>query len=85
MSFCSFPNLGILHVTKKNVSKILEERMVEAYRMGYNYGVFIHPDIDNLQGEVRMPREVTGRCVCLKCARERDVYSNGHSDHLLRL
>ncbi|XP_051513577.1 nuclear factor NF-kappa-B p105 subunit-like isoform X3 [Myxocyprinus asiaticus] len=58
-SSISFPNLGILHVTKKNVSKVLEERMIEAYRMGYNYGVFIHPDIDALQGEVRMPRELT--------------------------
>ncbi|XP_056626427.1 nuclear factor NF-kappa-B p105 subunit isoform X1 [Triplophysa dalaica] len=55
----SFPNLGILHVTKKNVTKILEERMIEAYRMGYNYGVFIHSEIDTLQGEVRMPRELT--------------------------
>lgn len=57
----SFPNLGILHVTKKNVSKILEERMIEAYRMGYNCGIYIHPEIDALQGEVRMPRELTGR------------------------
>lgn len=58
--FHSFPNLGILHVTKKNVSKVLEERMIEAYRMGYNYGISIHPEIDALQGEVRMPRELTG-------------------------
>ncbi|XP_051506520.1 nuclear factor NF-kappa-B p105 subunit-like isoform X2 [Myxocyprinus asiaticus] len=57
-SCISFPNLGILHVTKKNVSKVLEERMIEAFRMGYNYGVFIHPDIDTLQGEVRMPRDL---------------------------
>ncbi|XP_052005863.1 nuclear factor NF-kappa-B p105 subunit isoform X1 [Xyrauchen texanus] len=57
-SSISFPNLGILHVTKKNVTKVLEERMIEAFRMGYNYGVFIHPDIDALQGEVRMPREL---------------------------
>ncbi|XP_073778436.1 nuclear factor NF-kappa-B p105 subunit isoform X3 [Danio rerio] len=57
-SSISFPNLGILHVTKKNVSKVLEERMMEAYRMGYNYGIFIHPEIDALQGEVRMPREL---------------------------
>lgn len=67
--FYSFPNLGILHVTKKNVSKVLEERMIEAYRMGYNYGISIHPEIDVLQGEVRVPRELTGRrsvfmCVC---------------------
>uniref|UniRef100_A0A672P788 Nuclear factor kappa B subunit 1 n=1 Tax=Sinocyclocheilus grahami TaxID=75366 RepID=A0A672P788_SINGR len=64
-SSISFPNLGILHVTKKNVSKVLEERMIEAYRMGYNYGIFINPEIDVLQGEVRMPRELTGRSVNL--------------------
>ncbi|XP_026136135.1 nuclear factor NF-kappa-B p105 subunit-like isoform X1 [Carassius auratus] len=58
-SSISFPNLGILHVTKKHVSKVLEERMIEAYRMGYNYGISIHPDIDALQGEVRVPRELT--------------------------
>ncbi len=65
----SFPNLGILHVTKKNVSKVLEERMIEAFRMGYNCGIYIHPEIDALQGEVRMPRELTGRrsvYFCLK-------------------
>lgn len=58
-SSISFPNLGILHVTKKNVSKVLEERMIEAFRMGYNCGIYIHPEIDALQGEVRMPRELT--------------------------
>ncbi|XP_048826185.1 nuclear factor NF-kappa-B p105 subunit-like isoform X1 [Brienomyrus brachyistius] len=58
-SSISFPNLGILHVTKKNVQKKLEERMTEAYRMGYNFGVFIHPEIDAIQGEVRVPRELT--------------------------
>uniref|UniRef100_A0A672GL48 Nuclear factor of kappa light polypeptide gene enhancer in B-cells 1 n=1 Tax=Salarias fasciatus TaxID=181472 RepID=A0A672GL48_SALFA len=55
----SFPNLGILHVTKKNVAKTLEERMVEAFRMGYNCGVSIHPEIDTQQGEVRVPRELS--------------------------
>ncbi|XP_056294904.1 nuclear factor NF-kappa-B p105 subunit isoform X3 [Pseudoliparis swirei] len=55
----SFPNLGILHVTKKNVSKTLEERMVEAVRLGHSGGVRIHPDIDALQGEVRAPRDLT--------------------------
>ncbi|XP_044062025.1 nuclear factor NF-kappa-B p105 subunit isoform X4 [Siniperca chuatsi] len=55
----SFPNLGILHVTKKNVAKTLEERMIEAYRMGYNCGVSIHPEIDAVQGEVRVPRDLT--------------------------
>ncbi len=66
--FYSFPNLGILHVTKKNVSKVLEERMIEAFRMGYNCGIFIHPEIDTLQGEVRMPRELTGRRSVFMCA-----------------
>uniref|UniRef100_A0A7N6FFD9 RHD domain-containing protein n=1 Tax=Anabas testudineus TaxID=64144 RepID=A0A7N6FFD9_ANATE len=47
-SIISFPNLGILHVTKKNVTKTLEERMIEAFRMGYNCGVSIHPEIDAL-------------------------------------
>ncbi|TKS65039.1 NF-kappa-B p105 subunit Nuclear factor of kappa light polypeptide gene enhancer in B-cells 1 Nuclear factor [Collichthys lucidus] len=55
----SFPNLGILHVTKKNVAKTLEERMIEAYKMGYNCGVCIHPEIDALQGEVRLPRDLS--------------------------
>uniref|UniRef100_A0A8C3A7F0 Nuclear factor kappa B subunit 1 n=1 Tax=Cyclopterus lumpus TaxID=8103 RepID=A0A8C3A7F0_CYCLU len=55
----SFPNLGILHVTKKNVAKTLEERMVEAFRLGYSCGVCIHPDIDALQGEVRVPRDLS--------------------------
>uniref|UniRef100_A0AAY4E3M3 RHD domain-containing protein n=1 Tax=Denticeps clupeoides TaxID=299321 RepID=A0AAY4E3M3_9TELE len=60
-SIISFPNLGILHVTKKNVSKTLEERMTEAYRMGYNNGVVIHPEIDACQGEGRFPRELKGQ------------------------
>nr|XP_046261238.1 nuclear factor NF-kappa-B p105 subunit isoform X2 [Scatophagus argus] len=55
----SFPNLGILHVTKKNVAKTLEERMIEAFRMGYNCGVMIHPEIDAQQGEVRFPRDIS--------------------------
>uniref|UniRef100_A0A8C7SLE3 RHD domain-containing protein n=1 Tax=Oncorhynchus mykiss TaxID=8022 RepID=A0A8C7SLE3_ONCMY len=55
----SFPNLGILHVTKKNVSKTLEDRMSEAYRMGYNCGIVIHPEMDAFQGEFRIPRELT--------------------------
>lgn len=64
----SFPNLGILHVTKKNVAKTLEERMVEAVRMGYNCGVHIHPDIDALQGEVRVPRELTDQQRSVICS-----------------
>uniref|UniRef100_A0A4W5PAP8 Nuclear factor kappa B subunit 1 n=1 Tax=Hucho hucho TaxID=62062 RepID=A0A4W5PAP8_9TELE len=58
-SSISFPNLGILHVTKKNVSKTLEDRMTEAYRMGYNCGIVIHPEMDAFQGEFRIPRELT--------------------------
>uniref|UniRef100_A0A3Q4AM93 RHD domain-containing protein n=1 Tax=Mola mola TaxID=94237 RepID=A0A3Q4AM93_MOLML len=64
-SIISFPNLGILHVTKKNVTKTLEERMMEAFRMGHNCGVSIHPEIDAQQGEVRIPRDLTGQCRCL--------------------
>lgn len=57
-------------MTKKNVTKTLEERMTEAYRMGHNYGVSIHPEIDGQQGEVRVPRELSGQstrrvCVCV--------------------
>uniref|UniRef100_A0A8B9KDR2 Nuclear factor of kappa light polypeptide gene enhancer in B-cells 1 n=1 Tax=Astyanax mexicanus TaxID=7994 RepID=A0A8B9KDR2_ASTMX len=58
-SCISFPNLGILHVTKKNVTKTLEDRMSEAFRMAYNCGVVIHPEIDSLQGETRIPRDLT--------------------------
>uniref|UniRef100_A0AAQ5X788 RHD domain-containing protein n=1 Tax=Amphiprion ocellaris TaxID=80972 RepID=A0AAQ5X788_AMPOC len=73
-SSISFPNLGILHVTKKNVAKTLEERMVEAFRMGHNCGVSIHPEIDALRGEVRVPRElsVIGSAASLQ-AKEMDL------------
>ncbi|XP_011491123.1 nuclear factor NF-kappa-B p105 subunit isoform X2 [Oryzias latipes] len=66
----SFPNLGILHVTKKNVAKTLEERMIEAFRMGYNCSISIHPEIDAVQGEVRVPRELSDhqRCVISSAA-----------------
>ncbi|XP_037635718.1 nuclear factor NF-kappa-B p105 subunit isoform X2 [Sebastes umbrosus] len=67
----SFPNLGILHVTKKNVAKTLEERMIEAFRLGYNCGVSIHPEVDALQGEVRVPRDLTDH--------QRSVISNAAS------
>lgn len=44
--------------------------MSEAYRLGYNYGVVIHPEIDSFQGETRLPRDLTGNCesVCV-CVR----------------
>lgn len=48
-------------MTKKNVTKTLEERMIEAFRLGHNYGVSIHPEIDGQQGEVRVPRELSGQ------------------------
>uniref|UniRef100_A0A674BSW6 Nuclear factor of kappa light polypeptide gene enhancer in B-cells 1 n=1 Tax=Salmo trutta TaxID=8032 RepID=A0A674BSW6_SALTR len=69
----SFPNLGILHVTKKNVSKTLEDRMTEAYRMGYNCGIVIHPEIDTIQGEVRIPRESMICSAATKQAKEMDL------------
>ncbi|XP_069782175.1 nuclear factor NF-kappa-B p105 subunit-like [Narcine bancroftii] len=43
----TFPNLGILHVTKKNVASTLEQRMRQAYLMGYNNGVLIHPELNH--------------------------------------
>ncbi|XP_061542453.1 nuclear factor NF-kappa-B p105 subunit isoform X2 [Phycodurus eques] len=55
----AFPNLGIQHVTKKNVAKTLEERMAEAVRMGYNFGAAVHPDLDRPRGETRVPRQLT--------------------------
>ncbi|XP_061644076.1 nuclear factor NF-kappa-B p105 subunit isoform X2 [Phyllopteryx taeniolatus] len=55
----AFPNLGIQHVTKKNVAKTLEERMGEAVRMGYNFGAAVHPDLDRPRGETRAPRQLT--------------------------
>lgn len=40
--------------------------MVEAFRMGYNCGVCIHPEIDVLLGEVRVPRDLSGQS-CSVC------------------
>ncbi len=45
--------------------------------MGYNCGIYIHPEIDALQGEVRMPRELTGRrsvYFCLKFTQSNVIY-----------
>lgn len=53
-------------MTKKNVAKTLEERMTEAFRMGHNGGVSIHPEIDGVQGEVRVPRDLSGQS-CSVC------------------
>ncbi|KAM4708392.1 nuclear factor NF-kappa-B p105 subunit [Discoglossus pictus] len=42
-----FPNLGILHVTKKKVIEVLEARMTDAFRRGYNAGVLVHHELSN--------------------------------------
>ncbi|XP_073457744.1 nuclear factor NF-kappa-B p105 subunit isoform X3 [Aquarana catesbeiana] len=41
-----FPNLGILHVTKKKVIEILEMRMIDAFKKGYNAGLLVHPELN---------------------------------------
>ncbi|KAM9330490.1 nuclear factor NF-kappa-B p105 subunit [Gastrophryne carolinensis] len=41
-----FPNLGILHVTKKKVIEVLEARMIDAFRKGYNAGLLVHPELN---------------------------------------
>ncbi|KAM4050081.1 nuclear factor NF-kappa-B p105 subunit isoform 2-T2 [Anomaloglossus baeobatrachus] len=41
-----FPNLGILHVTKKKVIEILETRMVDAFKKGYNAGLLVHSELN---------------------------------------
>lgn len=40
-----FPNLGILHVTKKKVIEILEARMLDAFKKGYNAGLLVHSEL----------------------------------------
>ncbi|XP_075716736.1 nuclear factor NF-kappa-B p105 subunit [Rhinoderma darwinii] len=40
-----FPNLGILHVTKKKVIEILETRMLDAFKKGYNAGLLVHSEL----------------------------------------
>ncbi|XP_044284767.1 nuclear factor NF-kappa-B p105 subunit isoform X4 [Varanus komodoensis] len=46
-----FPNLGILHVTKKKVLETLETRMIDACKKGYNPGLLVHPDLNYIQVE----------------------------------
>ncbi|XP_032876238.1 nuclear factor NF-kappa-B p105 subunit isoform X1 [Amblyraja radiata] len=55
----TFPSLGILHVTKKNVASTLEQRMSQALLQGYNAGVLIHPDLDVLHADTCPPAELT--------------------------
>ncbi|KAM8939419.1 nuclear factor NF-kappa-B p105 subunit [Pelodytes ibericus] len=41
-----FANLGILHVTKKKVNEILETRMIDAFKKGYNADLLVHPEFN---------------------------------------
>ncbi|XP_075057154.1 nuclear factor NF-kappa-B p105 subunit isoform X2 [Mixophyes fleayi] len=41
-----FPNLGILHVTKKKVIEILEARMMDAFKKGYNANLLVHTELN---------------------------------------
>ncbi|XP_053317513.1 nuclear factor NF-kappa-B p105 subunit isoform X2 [Spea bombifrons] len=45
-SVVGFANLGILHVTKKKVNEILETRMLDAFKKGYNGEVLVHPELN---------------------------------------
>ncbi|KAJ7327088.1 hypothetical protein JRQ81_016847 [Phrynocephalus forsythii] len=56
-----FPNLGILHVTKKRVLDTLEARMIDACKKGYNPGFLIHPDLNYIQAEGGGERHLTER------------------------
>ncbi|XP_037118525.1 nuclear factor NF-kappa-B p105 subunit [Syngnathus acus] len=73
----TFPNLGIQHVTKKNVAKTLEERMCEAVRMGYNFGVSIHPEVDTPRADINVPRQLSEQqrgAICgASCAQAKEM------------
>ncbi|XP_074849604.1 nuclear factor NF-kappa-B p105 subunit [Carettochelys insculpta] len=56
-----FPNLGILHVTKKKVFETLEARMVDACKKGYNPGLLVHPELSYIQAEGGGERQLTER------------------------
>uniref|UniRef100_A0A8C8R9X2 Nuclear factor NF-kappa-B p105 subunit n=1 Tax=Pelusios castaneus TaxID=367368 RepID=A0A8C8R9X2_9SAUR len=56
-----FPNLGILHVTKKKVFETLEARMINACKKGYNPGLLVHPDLNYMQAEGGGERQLTER------------------------
>uniref|UniRef100_A0A2H6NJG4 RHD domain-containing protein n=1 Tax=Micrurus carvalhoi TaxID=3147026 RepID=A0A2H6NJG4_9SAUR len=56
-----FPNLGILHVTKKKVLDTLEMRMIDACKKGYNPGLLVHSDLNYIQVEGGGERQLTGR------------------------
>ncbi|NP_001087808.1 nuclear factor of kappa light polypeptide gene enhancer in B-cells 1 L homeolog [Xenopus laevis] len=48
-----FPNLGILHVTKKKVIEILEARMTDAFKKGHNAALLVHPELNYTNSEDR--------------------------------
>ncbi|XP_054846407.1 nuclear factor NF-kappa-B p105 subunit [Eublepharis macularius] len=56
-----FPNLGILHVTKKRVLDTLEARMMDACKKGYNPGLLVHPELGYIQAEGGGERQLTER------------------------
>ncbi|XP_053108975.1 nuclear factor NF-kappa-B p105 subunit isoform X2 [Hemicordylus capensis] len=56
-----FPNLGILHVTKKRVFDTLEARMMDACKKGYNPGLLVHPELSYIQVEGGGERQLTER------------------------
>ncbi|XP_077156876.1 nuclear factor NF-kappa-B p105 subunit [Paroedura picta] len=56
-----FPNLGILHVTKKRVFDTLEARMIDCCKKGYNPGVLVHPELGYIQVEGGGDRQLTER------------------------
>lgn len=56
-----FPNLGILHVTKKKVFETLEARMTDACKKGYNPGLLVHPELNYIQAEGGGERQLTER------------------------
>nr|XP_056711803.1 nuclear factor NF-kappa-B p105 subunit [Euleptes europaea] len=56
-----FPNLGILHVTKKRVFDTLEARMIDCCKKGYNPGLLVHPELSYIQVEGGGDRQLTER------------------------
>ncbi|XP_030420317.1 nuclear factor NF-kappa-B p105 subunit isoform X3 [Gopherus evgoodei] len=56
-----FPNLGILHVTKKKVFETLEARMTDACKKGYNPGLLVHSELNYIQAEGGGERQLTER------------------------
>ncbi|OCT97186.1 hypothetical protein XELAEV_18009414mg [Xenopus laevis] len=52
-----FPNLGILHVTKKKVIEVLEARMTDAFKKGHNAALLIHPELNYTYSEDRQLNE----------------------------